>query len=73
MSHYDGAHPHTRGNVPANCQPPVFAHFSDIAWARILITRSPWQGQRSNQGHAIMLHTYPLNQCPCQVSTSYRL
>ena len=28
---------------------------------------------RSNQGHTKTLHTYTLNQCPYQVTTSYNL
>ena len=36
-------------------------------------SRSLQQGQRSNQGHAMTLHTHNPHQCPYQVSTSYTL
>ena len=45
----------------------------DIARTRFYRSRSLRQGQRSNQGHTITLHTYNPNQCPYQVSTSYTL
>ena len=45
--------------------------FRDIA--PFYRSRSLWQGQRSNQGQTMMLHTYTPNQCPYQVSTSYTL
>ena len=32
--------------------------FQDIAWTRFHRSRSLRQGQRSNQGHIIILHTY---------------
>ena len=40
---------------------------------KILNSWSLWQGQRSNQGHTVMLHNYKPNQYPYQVSTSYTL
>ena len=45
----------------------------DIAWTRFYWSRSLWKGQRTNQGHNMMLHTYTPNQCPYQLSTSYTL
>ena len=45
----------------------------DIARIRFYRSRSLQQGQRSNQGHTMTLHTYTPNQCPYQVSTSYTL
>ena len=32
--------------------------FQHIAWTRFYRSRSLHQGQRSNQGHTMMLHTY---------------
>ena len=47
--------------------------FLDMVWTRFYKLRSLWQGQRSNQGHTMTLHTATPNQCPYQVSTSYTL
>ena len=41
--------------------------------SRFYRSRSLRQGQRSNQGQTMTLHTYTPNQCPYQVSTSYTL
>ena len=43
------------------------------AWTRSSKSRSLQQGQRSNQGHTMLLHAFTPNQCPYQVSTSYTL
>ena len=45
----------------------------DITGTRFDRLRSLSQGQRSNQGPTMTLHTYTPNQCPYQVSTSYTL
>ena len=72
-SHHDVAHLHPPTNVPTKYQLPTPYSFRDIAWTRFYRSRSLRQGQRSNQGHTMMLHTYIPNQCPYQVSTSYTL
>ena len=72
-SHYDIAHLHPLTNVPIKYQLPTSYGFWDIAQTRFSNSRSLWQGQRSNQGHTMTLHTYTPNQYPYQVSTSYTL
>ena len=57
-SYYDVAHLQPPTNVPINYQLPTPYGFQDIAWKRFYRSRSLWQGQRSNQGHIMMLHTY---------------
>ena len=39
-------------------QLPTPYGFRDIARTRFYRSRSIWQGQRSNQGHTMTLHTY---------------
>ena len=60
ISHHEVAHLHALTNVPTKYQlpTPFFYDFPDIAQTRFYHLRSPWQGQRSNQGHTMMLHTY---------------
>ena len=72
-SHHDAAHLQPLTNVPTKHQLPTPYSFRDIARTRYYRSRSLQQGQRSNQGQAITLHTYTPNQCPYQVSTSYTL
>ena len=55
-SHHDIAHLHPLTNVPTKYQLPTPYRFRDIA--RIRFYRSLRQGQRSNQGQTMMLHTY---------------
>ena len=55
--HYDVAHPHPLTNVPSTYQLPTPYSFRDIAQTRFYRSSS-LQGQRSNQVHTIMLHTY---------------
>ena len=57
--------------MPTNYQLPKPYSFRDKARTRFLRSRSLRQGQKSNQGHTMTLHTY--TQCPYQVSTSYIL
>ena len=57
-SHHDIVHLPTLTNVPTKYQPPTPNGFRDIARTRFYRSRSLQQGQRSNQGHSIMLHTY---------------
>ena len=57
-SHHDIAHIHPLTNVPTKYQLPTPYGFRDIARTRFSNSRSLQQGQRSNQGHTIMLHTY---------------
>ena len=72
-SHHDATHLHRLTNVPMKYQLPTPYSVRDIARARFYRSRSLWQGQRSNQGHTIMLYTCNPHQCPYQVSTSYTL
>ena len=57
-SHHDVAQLHALTNVPTKYQLPTPNSFRDIARTRFYMSRSLWQGQRSNQGHTMMLHTY---------------
>ena len=72
-SHHDAAHLQQLTNVPAKHQLPTPYGFRDTARTRFYRSRSLQQGQRSNQGQTMMLHTYTPNQCPYQVSTFYTL
>ena len=45
-------------NVPTKYQLPTPYGFQDIAQTRFYRSRSLQQGQRSNQGHTMTLHTY---------------
>ena len=44
-------------NVPTKYQLPTPYAFLDIAQTRFYRSRSPQQGQRSNQGHNMTVHT----------------
>ena len=44
--------------VPTKYQLPTPSSFRDIAWTRFYRSRLLQQGQRSNQGHTMTLHTY---------------
>ena len=69
-SRYYVAHLHPLTNVPTNYQLPTPHGFQDIARTRFYRSSSLRQGQRSNQGHAMTLHThYPLTN----VLTKYQL
>ena len=57
-SHHDVAQLHPLTNVPTKYQLPTPYGFQDIAWTRFYRSRSLRQGQRANQGHTMMLHTY---------------
>ena len=72
-SHHDVAHLHLLTNVPTKYQLPTPYGFQDIAQTTFYRSRSLRQGQRSNHGQTMTLHTYTPNQCPYQVSTSYTL
>ena len=72
-SHHDVAHLHSLTNVPTKYQLPSPYGFREKAQARFSNSKSLQQGQRSNQGHTITLHTYTPNQSPYQVSYSYPL
>ena len=56
-SHHD-AHLHPLTNVPTKCQPSTPYGIQEIAQTRFSNSWSPLQGQRSNQGHTMTLHTY---------------
>ena len=71
MSHHDVTPLQPPTNVPTKYQHPTSYDFQDIAQTRFYRSRSQRQGQRSNQGHTMTLHTY--NQCPYQLSTLYTL
>ena len=45
-------------NVPTKYQLPTPYDFRDIAQTRFYRSRSLQQGQRSNHGHTMTLHTY---------------
>ena len=57
-SYHDVAHLQPLTNVPTKYQLPTPYGFRDIARTRFNRSRSPLQGQRSNQGHTMTLHTY---------------
>ena len=57
-SHHDIAHLHPLTNVPTKYQLPTSYGFRDIAQTRFYRSRSLRQGQRSNQGQTMTLHTY---------------
>ena len=57
-SHHDVAHLQLLSNVPTKYQLPTPNGFRDIARTRLSNSRSLRQGQRSNQGHTMSLHTY---------------
>ena len=55
---HDGAHLHPLTNVPTKYQLPTPYSFQDIARTRFYRSRTLWQGERSNQGYIMTLHTY---------------
>ena len=57
-SHHDIAHLHPLTNVPTKYQLPTPNSFRDIVRTRFYRSRSLRQGQRSNQGYTMTLHTY---------------
>ena len=57
-SHYDVAHLHPLTNVPTKYQLPTGFGFQDIAQTRFYRSMSLRQGQRTDQGHTMTLHTY---------------
>ena len=68
--HHDDAHPQPPTNVPTKYQLPTPYSFQDIAQTRFYRSRSLQQGQRSNEGHTMTLHTYTP---PTNVPTKYQL
>ena len=72
-SHHDIAYLQHPINVSTKYQLPTSYGFRDITWTRFYTSRTLQQGERSNQGHFIMLHTYSPNQYPYQAITSYIL
>ena len=57
-SHHDVLHLHTLANVPTQYKLPTLYGVRDIARTIFYRPRSLQQGKRSNQGHAMTLHTY---------------
>ena len=57
-SHHDAAHLQPLTNVPTTYQLPTPYGFRDIARTRFYRSRSLQQGQRTNQGQTMTLHTY---------------
>ena len=57
-SDQDNAHLHPLSNIPTKYQVPTPYSFWDIARTRFYSSRSLQQGQRSNQGQIMTLHTY---------------
>ena len=72
-SYHHVAHLHHLTNVFDKYQLSTPYSFQSIAWRRFERSRSQWRGQRSNQGHTIILHSHTPNHCPNEVSTSYNL
>ena len=50
---------HSLTHVPTKCQPSTPYGFQEIAQTRFYRSMSLRQGQRSNQGRIITMHTYP--------------
>ena len=57
-SHHDAAHLQPPTNILTKHQLSTTYGFRDIPWTRFCRSRSLRQGQRSNQGHTMTLHTY---------------
>ena len=57
-SDHDVAHLHPLTDVSTKYQLPTHYGFRDIVWTRFYRSRSLQQGQRSNQGQTMTLHTY---------------
>ena len=57
-SRHDSAYLQPLINVPTKYQIPTPYSIRDIARTRFYRSRSLQQGQRSNQGQTMMLHTY---------------
>ena len=57
-SHHNVAHLQPPTNVPTKYQLLTPYCFQDIVRTKFYRSRSLWQGQRSNQGHTMTLHTY---------------
>ena len=68
-SDHDVAHLHPLTNSPTKYQLPTPYGFRDIARIRFYRSRPLWQGQRSNQGQTMTLHTY---SPPTNVPTKYQ-
>ena len=58
VSHHDMAHLKPSTDVPTKYKLPTPYSFQDIARTRFYRSSSLRQGQRSNQGDTMMLHTY---------------
>ena len=71
--HQDVAHLQAPPNVPAEYQLPTSYGCQDIAQKRYYRSRSLQQGQKSNEGHTMALHTYKSQPMSHQVTTSYTL
>ena len=70
----DRANRYFAPNIPTKYQLPTPYCIRDIARTRFSNSRSLRQGERSNQGHTMMLHTYtPLTNVPMkyQLPTPY--
>ena len=64
-SHHDDAHLQPLTNVPTKYQLPTPYSFRHIARTRFYRSRLLRQGQRSTQGHTMMLHIqHPLTNVP---------
>ena len=70
---HDATHLHPLANVHNKHQLSAPCSFRDIARTRFYRLTSLRQGQSSNQGQTLMLHTYTTKQCPYQVSSSYTI
>ena len=72
-SQHDVAYLHPLTNVPTKYQLPTPYSFRDIARTRFYRSRSLQQGQTSNQGQTMTLHTYTPQVAPTNVPTKYQL
>ena len=58
-SHHDVAYLQPRTNIPTKNQLPTPYGFQDIAQTRFYRSMLLRKGQKSNQGHTMMLHLHP--------------
>ena len=69
----DVAHLQPITSIPTKYQLSTPYGFQNIDWTRFYRSRSLQQGQRSNQGHTIMLHTYTSSPMPLPINNFLHL
>ena len=57
-SHHNFVHLQPPTDVPTKYQVSTPYDFRDISWTKFCRSRSLWQGQRSNQGQTMTMHTH---------------